>query len=83
MVKRTNISYKSFYYTIFAIIVMIGCWESNRTSAAVVNAEIPQQAIRLRILANSDSTPDQLVKKSRCATLLSIIWTNGWKMPKQ
>lgn len=64
MVKRTHpVSMKRYYYTIFALLVMLACWETNWVNAAVVAADIPQQSIRLRILANSDSAADQLVKK--------------------
>jgi len=54
----------SFYmYLAFALIVMIMSWESNRAQAAVIDQTIPEQSIRLRILANSDSPMDQLVKR--------------------
>lgn len=54
----------SFYmYLAFAMIMMIMSWESNRAQAAVIDQTIPEQSIRLRILANSDSPMDQLVKR--------------------
>ncbi|MDD9271985.1 stage II sporulation protein R [Paenibacillus sp. GCM10023248] len=64
MVKRTERhSYKSLLLVAFALIVMIACWESNRTNAAVVSPVIPEESIRLRILANSDSAQDQALKR--------------------
>nr|WP_313784538.1 hypothetical protein [Paenibacillus larvae] len=52
MVKRK--SYRIYMYLIFAVLVMMMCWDANRTNAAVLGAPIPQDSIRLRILANSD-----------------------------
>lgn len=61
MVKRQ--SFRSYWFVAFAIIVMITCWDSNRTQAALLDPGIPEQSIRLRILANSDAPEDQLVKR--------------------
>ncbi|NOU95023.1 stage II sporulation protein R [Paenibacillus sp. LMG 31456] len=70
MVKRT--SWKRYVYIIFALILLITCWEANREQgvvlASTVNKEssgeaIPQESIRLRILANSDSPADQWIKR--------------------
>ncbi|UJF33290.1 stage II sporulation protein R [Paenibacillus hexagrammi] len=63
MVKRVNRSYKHLLFVAFALIVLMACWDSNRTNAAVVASEIPQDSIRLRILANSDSAQDQALKR--------------------
>lgn len=64
MVKRTQRhSYKSLLFIAFALIVMIACWESNKTNAAVISPTIPEESIRLRILANSDSAQDQALKR--------------------
>ncbi|MEF3305101.1 stage II sporulation protein R [Paenibacillus sp. GYB003] len=61
MVRRLPI--RTYWLVAFAIIVMITCWESNRTLAAVLDPGIPEQSIRLRILANSDAPEDQWVKR--------------------
>ncbi|TDF93563.1 stage II sporulation protein R [Paenibacillus piri] len=71
MVKRT--SFKFYYYMVFALILLITCWEGNREQAVVYAAgasraaadseAIPQESIRLRILANSDSPSDQWIKR--------------------
>lgn len=47
--------------SIFFMIVM--SWEGQRIDAAVAGGPIPQESIRLRILANSDNPSDQLVKR--------------------
>ncbi|MEV3622245.1 stage II sporulation protein R [Paenibacillus larvae] len=61
MVKRK--SYRIYMYLIFAVLVMMMCWDANRTNAAVLGAPIPQDSIRLRILANSDKAADQAIKR--------------------
>lgn len=54
---------KSYGFIIFAIVLLIMSWEAQQMDAAVAGGQIPQEAIRLRILANSDSAADQLVKR--------------------
>lgn len=54
---------KSYGFIIFAIILLIMSWEAQQMDTAVASGQIPQEAIRLRILANSDSPTDQLVKR--------------------
>ncbi|MEX2459732.1 MAG: stage II sporulation protein R [Paenibacillaceae bacterium] len=48
---------------VFVIIVLISSWESNRNNIALADSAIPEQSIRLRILANSDSIEDQVMKR--------------------
>lgn len=43
--------------------VLMMAWEGQKTDAAVAEVSIPQESIRLRILANSDGAQDQLVKR--------------------
>lgn len=61
MVKR--FSYSSYFYLFFALLILLVSWEHNRTLAAVLETEIPEDSIRLRILANSDSVEDQALKR--------------------
>ncbi|WP_282938731.1 stage II sporulation protein R [Paenibacillus sp. RC67] len=72
MVKRT--SRVRYYFIAFALILLIFCWEAQRENAVVFASKveaasngseggIPQESIRLRILANSDSPSDQWVKR--------------------
>ncbi|NHN33797.1 stage II sporulation protein R [Paenibacillus agricola] len=64
------------WYMVFAIIWLICCWESNLDSSTIfasgigsvqdkgaIGEMIPQESIRLRILANSDSPADQWIKR--------------------
>lgn len=53
-----------WFYLLFAITMLIASWESGKTDAlaAETNA-IPDQSIRLRIIANSDSPADQALKR--------------------
>lgn len=55
---------KRFLFVCFALFVAMISWEGQLTSANVVdNGPIPQESIRLRIIANSDSIQDQWVKR--------------------
>ncbi|MFD0590575.1 stage II sporulation protein R [Paenibacillus sp. GCM10027627] len=54
---------KSYGLIIMVLFVLIMSWEAGKMDAAVVEGGIPEEAIRLRILANSDSPSDQLVKR--------------------
>ena len=45
------------------LMMVIMMWEGQKTDAAVAATAIPEQSIRLRILANSDAAGDQLVKR--------------------
>lgn len=47
----------------FVLLVAMMSWEMQRVQVALASAEIPQDAIRLRILANSDEVADQAVKR--------------------
>lgn len=46
----------------FCIIMLVMSWEGQKVDASILSERIPEQSIRLRILANSDSIGDQLVK---------------------
>lgn len=61
MVKR--FCWKRYGYVAFAIIILVLSWETNKTNAALADAGIPQEAIRIRIVANSDTIQDQAVKR--------------------
>jgi len=64
MVKRERRqSFRHFFFVAFALMVMMACWDANRTNAAVVTPTIPEESIRLRILANSDAPQDQALKR--------------------
>jgi stage II sporulation protein R len=73
---RKQIGYRRYMYVVFAIILLICSWEANLNSSVIMaagigveadrstaSAIIPQESIRLRILANSDSPADQWIKR--------------------
>lgn len=69
--------YRSSYgYLFLALILLVLSWESQKADAAIAGGDIPQESIRLRILANSDSASDQAVKRHvRDAVVAEI---NSW-----
>lgn len=63
-VRSNKFAYrKSYGFIIFALILLIMSWEAQQMDAAVAGGQIPQESIRLRILANSDNPADQVVKR--------------------
>lgn len=70
-------SIRAYGYTFFALLVLIMSWESNLASAALLMPSIPEQSIRIRILANSDSIEDQWVKKEVREAIVDNI--NDWE----
>ncbi len=74
MVKRY--SWTSSIYLALALIFLLVTWEHNRAQAAVVETIIPQESIRLRILANSDSPEDQVLKRHVRDAIVQEM--NGW-----
>jgi stage II sporulation protein R len=72
---RKQTFYQRYLYLLLAIIFLVFSWEANsnhsiimasgsgKTEAGNAAVEIPQESIRLRILANSDSPADQWIKR--------------------
>lgn len=58
-----NSSKKQAAIIVFIILMLVMSWESQKIDAAVVDNQIPSDAIRLRILANSDGAGDQVLKR--------------------
>lgn len=80
--KPYRFPYRSSYgFIVIAIIVLIMSWESHKMDAALATGDIPSEAIRLRILANSDSAPDQLVKRVVRDEVVKAM--NGWATGQQ
>jgi stage II sporulation protein R len=58
-----------WFYLLFALLVMVISWEEKQIHAAFLKTavseakQIPDESIRLRIIANSDSPQDQLIKR--------------------
>lgn len=62
--RRSRFAYRPMYgYLILAVFVILMSWEQVRTDASAIEGAIPDQSIRLRILANSDAPADQAVKR--------------------
>src|SRR5699024_4725956 len=62
---------------IFSMLFMLAMsWDGQRTDASVAEGPIPEESIRLRILANSDSVNDQLVKREIRDAIVAEM--NGW-----
>lgn len=84
MVKR--FAWKRYAYLAFAFMVLLACWESQRSNAVlfaspagsgeVQSSVIPQESIRLRILAHSDAALDQWLKREVRDAILEQM--NGW-----
>lgn len=51
------------FYIMLVFATLLMAWEASVVDAAVAGQTIPQEAIRLRILANSDAPADQLLKR--------------------
>ncbi|ANE46651.1 stage II sporulation protein R [Paenibacillus swuensis] len=63
MVKRSKTSVRYYIYLLFAMMMLVMNWQSDITHAMAVSGTIPQESIRLRILANSDTPVDQWTKR--------------------
>ncbi|WP_308636736.1 stage II sporulation protein R [Paenibacillus silvisoli] len=69
--------YRPIYgYVLLIAAVLLMSWESQRADAAIAGGSIPTESIRLRILANSDSTADQAVKRYIRDAIVAEM--NGW-----
>lgn len=61
--ETLRIIVKKMVLLLSCMFMVIMAWEGQQIDASVVGGPIPQESIRLRILANSDSPSDQLVKR--------------------
>lgn len=69
-------SMKQFLMIVVCMMIVMMSWEGQKSDASIHQALIPQDSIRLRILANSDMPYDQLVKREiRDAVVLQM---NEW-----
>jgi stage II sporulation protein R len=75
--------WRSFFFIHVAVLVLVMSWEHGKndpaftSSAAAQTSEfIPQESIRLRILADSDAPSDQLLKRRIRDEV--IVAMNGW-----
>ncbi|GAB6927602.1 stage II sporulation protein R [Paenibacillus sp. JCM 10914] len=61
--ETLRIMFKKMVLLLSSLFMVMMSWEGQQIDASVVGGPIPQESIRLRILANSDSPSDQLVKR--------------------
>lgn len=67
---------KSIALICFSMLILLMSWEGQKADTAAADGLIPQESIRLRILANSDSVGDQAVK--RLVRDAVVEQMNGW-----
>jgi stage II sporulation protein R len=67
---------RSYGLIVFALMILIMSWEAQKTDAAMTTGAIPEEAIRLRILAHSDRPADQLIKRVVRDEIVKAM--NGW-----
>jgi stage II sporulation protein R len=79
---RITFKYTAILICFFMILMM--AWEGQKSDAAVAEVSIPQESIRLRILANSDAAGDQLVKRQIRDSIVEQInqWVSGLEDPQ-
>lgn len=65
MVKRNHINLNKRMLALlsFCIVILLLSWETNRANAAFAGTGIPDESIRIRIIANSDTIADQAMKR--------------------
>ncbi|MDQ0339397.1 stage II sporulation protein R [Caldalkalibacillus uzonensis] len=68
-------------YVLTGLMIVVMSWEYQRVTASslVMTTEIPEESLRLRILANSDSPHDQWLKEEVRNEVVELIttWVNG------
>lgn len=79
---RATVKHTAIIISVMMMILMM--WEGQKSDAAVAGTGIPEESIRLRILANSDGTGDQLVKRQiRDAVVAQMNeWVSGLDNPQ-
>lgn len=79
---RQTFKYTAILICFFMIVMM--AWEAQKTDAAIAELSIPQESIRLRILANSDGPQDQLVKRQIRDTVVAQMnqWVSALEDPQ-
>jgi stage II sporulation protein R len=80
MDHRATKSPLAIWYTLFALTVLVMGWEANLNAAALAAPTIPENAIRIRILANSDAPRDQWIKKQVREAIVAEV--NGWGLER-
>ncbi len=72
---------KKHLYLLFIVFILLMSWDTGKQDAALAAPKdiIPEQAIRLRIIANSDSAEDQWIKRKIRDVVVDKInpWVNS------
>lgn len=78
---RVTFKHTAILFSFLMVLMMV--WEGQKSDAAVAESVIPQESIRLRILANSDGTSDQLVKRQIRDAIVEQMnqWVSGLEDP--
>lgn len=54
---------RKYGYVAFILFILLTSWEQSKADASLTAGVIPEESIRLRILANSDRLDDQWIKR--------------------
>lgn len=75
---RPKVNGKTRVYAliVFSMLILLMSWEGQKIDTAAADGLIPQESIRLRILANSDGAGDQVVKRRVRDAVVEQM--NGW-----
>ncbi|GAA0137639.1 stage II sporulation protein R [Paenibacillus sp. YSY-4.3] len=68
--------FRSIALIICSLMILFMSWEGQKSDAAALGGSIPDESIRLRILANSDRPGDQVVKRQVRDAIVEQM--NGW-----
>lgn len=79
---RVTFKHTAILFSFLMVLMMV--WEGQKSDAAVAESAIPQESIRLRILANSDGAGDQLVKRQIRDAVVEQMnqWVSGLEDPQ-
>jgi len=69
---------KAWWMVCFALAVLAANWEAGLDAAALASPAIPEEAIRIRILAHSDAPRDQWVKQRVRDAIAAEV--GGWEL---
>ncbi|WP_055106117.1 stage II sporulation protein R [Paenibacillus ihumii] len=68
--------FRGFGLIFCSLMILFMSWEGQKSDAAALGGSIPEESIRLRILANSDRPGDQVIKRQVRDAIVEQM--NGW-----
>ncbi|AZK45858.1 stage II sporulation protein R [Paenibacillus lentus] len=68
--------FRSIALIFCSFMILLMSWEGQKSDAAAIGGSIPEESIRLRILANSDRPGDQVIKRRVRDAIVEQM--NGW-----